>query len=134
MTDDRKKLRAEAEARFARAPRPERPDQPPAGLLHELQVHQIELEMQNEDLRRNQLELEQAHDRQIDLYDVAPVGYVTLDEKGVVTDANLTAAPPGRPTVRERRPGCRRRWLASLRQEPVPNRSGRDLPAGAHQG
>jgi PAS domain-containing protein len=93
MTDDRKKLRAEAEARFARAPRPERPDQPPAGLLHELQVHQIELEMQNEDLRRNQLELEQAHDRQIDLYDVAPVGYVTLDEKGVVTDANLTAAP-----------------------------------------
>ena len=91
-TDDRQKLRAEAEARFARAPRPESPNQPSAALLHELQVHQIELEMQNEELRRNQLELEKARDRQVDLYDFAPVGYVTLDENGDVRDANLTAA------------------------------------------
>jgi PAS domain S-box-containing protein len=91
-TDDRQTLRADAEAQFARAPPEAKPNEPPGALLHELQVHQIELEMQNEELRRNQLELEQAHDRQIDLYDFAPVGYVTLDENGVVTDANLTAA------------------------------------------
>ena len=90
-TDDRQALRAEAEARFARAPRSAKPNQSTAALLHELQVHQIELEMQNEELRRDQLEIEQAHERLVDLYDFAPVGYVTLDESGVVTGANLTA-------------------------------------------
>jgi PAS domain S-box-containing protein len=91
-TDEQPKLRAEAEARFASAPPSAEPNQSTAALVHELQVHQIELEMQNEELRRNQLELEKAHDRHVDLYDFAPVGYVTLDENGVVTDANLTAA------------------------------------------
>jgi len=89
---DRKKLRAEAEARFARAPRGDRSVQSTSALLHELQVHQIELEMQNDELRRDQLEIEEAHERQVDLYDFAPVGYLTLDPKGVITGANLTAA------------------------------------------
>jgi len=61
-------------------------------LLHELQVHQIELEMQNEELRRIQGELEAEKERYANLYTFAPIGYMTLNEQGLVLEANLTAA------------------------------------------
>ncbi|MBU0680671.1 MAG: PAS domain S-box protein [Proteobacteria bacterium] len=60
-------------------------------LTHELLTHQIELELQNEELRQAQIELEQSHRRYVDLYDFAPVGYLTVSPQGTILKANLTA-------------------------------------------
>ncbi len=86
------RLRAEAEAKLAHAPRKEEPASSADALLHELQVQQIELEMQNETLRQTQAALEESRDRYMDLYEFAPVSYLTLSNSGLITDINLTAA------------------------------------------
>jgi diguanylate cyclase (GGDEF)-like protein/PAS domain S-box-containing protein len=61
-------------------------------LAHELGTHQIELEMQNEELRRAQEELEASRSRYADLYDFAPIGYLTFDKDGLIRAVNLTGA------------------------------------------
>jgi PAS domain S-box-containing protein len=87
--------RAEEIARGKAAPSPEylnaRSSEETRQALHELLVHQIELEIQNEELRRAQAELDAARARYFDLYDLAPVGYCTLSEQGLILETNLTA-------------------------------------------
>ena len=61
-------------------------------LVHELQVHQIELEMQNEELRRGQEEIEESRLKYSDLYDFSPVGYFTFSPAGEIVEVNLTGA------------------------------------------
>jgi chemotaxis family two-component system sensor kinase Cph1 len=71
---------------------PAPPHGDPLLMLHELRVHQIELEMQNEELRRAQIELEHSRARYFDLFDLAPVGYLTLSEMGLILEANFVAS------------------------------------------
>src|SRR5215475_407821 len=61
-------------------------------MVRELRVHQIELEVQNEELRQAQLELAKSRDRYSDLYEFAPVAYITLDRQKRIIESNLTAA------------------------------------------
>jgi PAS domain S-box-containing protein len=61
-------------------------------LLHDLQVHQIELEMQNQELRETQNKLEETTSLYADLYDYAPVGYISFDDNGIIQEINLTGA------------------------------------------
>ena len=98
-------LRKAAETQLGNAPQPEIAVRPSEELLQELQVHQIELEIQNEALRQAQLAqekqnealrqaqfaLEDSRDRYVDLYEFAPVGYLTLKPDGIIAEINLTA-------------------------------------------
>jgi len=61
-------------------------------LVHELEVHQIELEMQNAELKRAQEELELSRNKYLELYDFAPIGYFTFDAQGRIKEVNLTGA------------------------------------------
>ena len=75
-------------------------------VLYELQVHQIELEMQNEELRRAQLALEAARSQYGDLFEFAPIGYFLLDTHGLILEVNLTGATllgEARSSLRHRR-------------------------------
>jgi PAS domain S-box-containing protein len=90
-TELRRLAEEKAQAIQAQLPETLSPDE--AGrLIHELQVHKIELELQNEELRRAQSELEASRARYFDLYDLAPVGYFTISEQGLILEANLAGA------------------------------------------
>jgi PAS domain S-box-containing protein len=90
----RSPLRRRAEARLRTKLEPGRKKWPEdaAKLVHELEVHRVELELQNEELRRAQGEIERSRIRYADLYDFAPVAYITLDRNGLIQEANLKAA------------------------------------------
>ena len=98
-----KRARSSRHAAPRKAAQPKRPIPPGSDarlqkLLHELQVHSEEITVQNEQLIKAQAELEQALDRYADLYDFAPVGYVSIDARATIIDINLAgAALLGRP-------------------------------------
>ena len=88
-------LRQQAEERLtltANALQMPRTEEALQRLVHELEVHQVELELQNEELNRARSEVEIALEKYTDLYDFAPVGYATLDQAGIIKGANLTCA------------------------------------------
>jgi PAS domain S-box-containing protein len=88
-------LRRQAEERLGAKTvdlHPSRIEEDAKRLVHELEVHQIELEMQNAELKRAQEELELSWNNYVDLYDFAPVGYFTFDAHGLIREVNLTGA------------------------------------------
>ncbi len=93
--DEAVRLRRRAEARRRKSPAIlalPRTEADTQRLLHELEVHQIELEMQNAELQRARVEMETALVRYTELYDFAPVGYFSVDQQGVIQEVNLTGA------------------------------------------
>ncbi len=85
--------RTEAEAYLAKHPRTSLGETVNAEqMLHELQVHQIELEMQNEALRQAYIALEDSRDRYFDLFEFAPIGYFTLSATGLIVEVNFVGA------------------------------------------
>ncbi|HKI61958.1 MAG TPA: PAS domain-containing protein [Mariprofundaceae bacterium] len=92
--NQKSELRKRAEAKLAARgePLPELSAYDSRELIQELRTHQIELEIQNEELRQSEQMLTEARDNFADLYDFSPVGYVTLSSKAIVLRANLTAA------------------------------------------
>lgn len=91
IPDDSAELRRRAEARLSERPGERKSDADNERQLHELEVHQIELELQNAELQKARNGLEVALEKYTDLYDFAPVGYFSIDESGVVLEANLTS-------------------------------------------
>ncbi len=83
---------AEKKLKSLNAPIENLPDLDTRKLAHELQVHQMELEMQNEELKDAQKTIEDSRQQYVDLYDYAPVGYFTVDMVGIIHKANLTLA------------------------------------------
>ncbi|MEQ1601749.1 MAG: PAS domain-containing protein [Methylophilaceae bacterium] len=84
-------LRIAAEAQLANKPPPKEPLNSNDELLYKLNVHQVELEMQNEFLQTTQLALQESLDRYADLFEFAPVSYLTLTADGKIVEVNMTA-------------------------------------------
>ncbi len=92
--DGKDRLRANAEKLLSRLPKgfPIIPDKCSAEIIHELQVHQCELEIQNEELKTAHQNLEEVRDKYLDIFDFAPVGYFILTNTALIAEANLTGA------------------------------------------
>ena len=90
--NDAEILREKAEFQLARIPVPDEPVRSVDEMLYELQIRQIELEIQNEELRSTQLELEDSRDHYADLYEFAPIAYITLSSDGLISEINLAGA------------------------------------------
>ncbi len=90
--EDTLSLRLKAQARVARLSSTAASTLSAEELLYELRVHQIELEIQNEELRNSRIALEKARDHYIEFYDLAPIAYFTLLKTGQISAINLTAA------------------------------------------
>lgn len=84
--------RAEEKLKYETIPLQRMSESDIAAVIHELKVHEIELQMQNEQLRQTQLELEESRERYSDLYDFAPTGYFVTDSRGMIVEANLAGA------------------------------------------
>ena len=85
-------LREDAESKLALTPPVDAQIQTAEKILHELQVHQIELEMQNDSLRQSHIELEASRDRFVNFYDNSPVAYITFSREALIAEINLTGA------------------------------------------
>jgi PAS domain-containing protein len=91
---DTHSLRDDAEEQLARSLKssPDLAGQSQEQLIHKLRVNQIEHETQAEELRRLHIVLEESRDKYLDLYDFAPIGYLTLNDNALITNVNLTGA------------------------------------------
>jgi diguanylate cyclase (GGDEF)-like protein/PAS domain S-box-containing protein len=94
VPNEQEKLRKEAEAQLTRSRvnlvHPQPGEDLLHELMHELKVHQIELEMQNDELRKSHIALEESRDRFLDLYEFAPICYLTITRQTTVCEINLT--------------------------------------------
>jgi len=90
--DRRAILRNAAEALVVNLSPPISSAEPAEVLMHELLVHKVELEMQNEELRRAHNSMEESRDRYLDYYEFSPVGYITLSREGLISELNLTGS------------------------------------------
>lgn len=88
----RELLRAEAEAMVESFSGSANAANPTEILVHELLVHKVELETQNEELRRAHAAMEEARDRYVDFYEFAPISYITINRNGLINTINLTGA------------------------------------------
>jgi hypothetical protein len=139
ISDDPAELRRRAEDRLLARPGNQQSDAvvPKSAaaarrLLHELQVHQIELEMQNAELRQARDELEVALDNYTNLYDFAPAGYFTLASAGTIRQVNLAGALLFG-IERSRLVGQSFGLLVSASQRPVFNSFLKEVFAGGNQ-